>query len=162
MSRRGFTLIELLAVLTIGAVVTGVCVGALHLLLRTERKSRNHVPESQAIARLAEQFRDDVNAAIEAKSSGQNSSRFAFGNDRFVEYQAQPGELRRREIVAGKVVRQEEFVLPEDCATVISFDAHTARLAIQKQNDATERELQVVAGLGKDHRFNKAGGDRHE
>ena len=64
MLRRGFTLIEMLVVMTVGSVIVGIGVGMLHVLLRTEQTGRDRVHQAGVLARLAEQFRSDVGAAV--------------------------------------------------------------------------------------------------
>jgi prepilin-type N-terminal cleavage/methylation domain-containing protein len=160
---RGYTLIEMLVVLTVGSVITGVCVGSLHLLLRTERKGRDRVPEARVVAALAEQFRNDVHAAIRQISSTQkNEWQFALADDRVVTYRVLPGEVRWSERAAGKVARQESYVLPSDCFAVIATEKQTSPIVISlviRSDGAVstaEREMFIVAVLGKDHRYAKS------
>ncbi len=162
MLRRGFTLIELMVVLTVGTVIVGIGVGTLHVLLRTEQTGRDRVPQAGVLARLAAQFRSDVNAAVR-QTAGEHRAewRFALTEDRLVAYRALPGELRREEHVAGKLVRQETYVLPGGSSATIAVESKAAppvaSLVIVGGGppSAIGRQWRVTAVLGKDHRFTK-------
>ena len=160
MHRRGYSLIEMIVVLTIGAVIVGISVGALHALLRTERTGRDRVPQSGILARLAERFRGDVGAAVQQTSNAQQGEwQFALAGDRVVTYRMLPGEVRWAELMGGKMVRQESYVLPTGCSAAITVqsEAMPPLASLVVKNDSTSlaasREMRIMAVLGKDHRF---------
>ncbi len=163
MLRRGYSLIETTVVLTIGAVVMGIGVGTLHLLLRTEQTGRDRVPQARVLARLAEQFRSDVAAAVRwAPAARQGEWRFVLMEDRLVTYRALPGQIEWDERMAGKRLRRESYVLPGGCSAAITVQSKAtpvvASLVIADPGTplATRREMRVTAVLGKDHRFTKS------
>jgi prepilin-type N-terminal cleavage/methylation domain-containing protein len=164
MRRRGFTLVEMLVVMTVGSVMFGIGVGVLHLLFQIERAGRDRVQQTRVLARLAEQFRADVNAAerpISAQGNRPSQWQFAMTGDRLVTYRALPGRLDRDEQVAGKLVRQESYALPTGCSATISVEREAkppvASLIIARESTplAAGHEMRVAARLGKDHRFTK-------
>lgn len=163
MHRRGYTLIEMIVVMTVGAVVVGISVGMLHALLRTEQTGRDRVPQARILARLAEQFRSDVGAAVRPTPSAQQGEwQFALTGDRVVTYRALPGEVRWDQRTAGKLVRQESYILPSGCSAAITVRSKAtpavASLVIADKSTprAAGREMRVTAVLGKDHRFTKS------
>ena len=165
MSRRGFTLIEMLAAITVGSVMLGIGVGILHVLLRAEGTGRERVHQTQVLSRLAEQFRSDVGAAVRqipAQGDRPKQWQFALADNRTVTYRALPGEVRRDERTADKLVRQESYALPEGYTAVISVEREAkpavASLVIAREPTplAAGREMRVAARLGKDHRFTKS------
>jgi hypothetical protein len=166
MHRRGYSLVETVAVLTVGSVIVGIGVGMLHLLLRTERTGRDRVPQLRAVARLAQQFRSDVNAAVrQVPVAKQGEWQFALA-DRLVTYRARPGEVRWDERKDGKLRRQESYVLPSGCSAAIAAQgpATPAVLGLvitaEAAPRAAGRELLVTAVLGKDQRFTKPSAGR--
>ena len=157
MLRRGFSLIEVLVVLTVGAVVVGIGVGMLHMLMRIEQTGRDRVPQAGILARLAEQFRSDVGAAVrQAPGARQGEWQFVMTGDRLITYRALAGEIRWDERRAGKPVRQESYVLPSGCSATITVrseaTAAVASLVIADNGTplAAGREMRVTAVLGKD------------
>lgn len=165
MHRRGFTLVEMLVVLTIGTVVAGVSIGALHLLMRIERTGRDHVPRARTLMRLAEQFRDDAGMALD-QTAGEKQWRFALPDDCSVTYRALPGEVRREEHKSGKPVRQESFILPADCEIAIEkqsegeFNQSILVITEKGKETSADREMRIIAVLGKDHRFTNMSSER--
>jgi len=165
MLRRGYSLVEMLVVLTVGAVIVGICVGLLHTLLRTEQNGRERVPQTRILVRLAEQFRTDVSAAVrQVASARQGEWQFALPGDRVVTYQASPGEVRWEERTQGKPAIRETYVLPRGCSAAITVHSQAAppvaSLVVADKN-ATQQaahEIRVVAVLGKDHRFTRSPG----
>ena len=65
--RRGVSLIEILVLMTIGSTLMGIAVGSLHLLLKMDRNTRQRRQLQASEARLADQFRRDVHAALRMK-----------------------------------------------------------------------------------------------
>lgn len=163
MRRRGFTLVEMLVVLTIGTVVVGIAVGMLHLLLRTEQAGRDRVPEARILARLAEQFRSDVGAAVrQPRIAKAGEWQFALAGDRVATYRTLPGEVQWDERTADKLVRQESYVLPSGYSATIAVQNKStptvASLVIADRGtpQTPGREMHITAVLGKDHRFTKS------
>jgi len=165
MLRRGYTLIETIVAMTIGAVVVGIAVGMLHMLLRTEQTGRDRVAQARILARLAEQFRSDVGAAVrQIPGARPGEWQFALTGDGVVTYRALTGEVRWDQRMAGKLVRQESYVLPSGGSAAITVqDAAAPAVAnlVITQNGpprAAGREMRITAVLGKDHRFTKSPG----
>ncbi len=163
MLRRGFSLIEMLVVMTVGAVVVGVGVGMLQVLLQLEQTGRDRVFQVRVLARLSEQFRCDVGAAVrQTPGARQGERQFVMTGDRVITYRVLPGEVRRDERMAGKPVRQESYVLPGGCSAAITVRseaaAAVASLVVADHGTplAAGREMRVTAVLGKDHRFTKS------
>lgn len=159
---RGYSLIETVAVLTVGSVIVGIGVGMLHLLLRTERTGRDRVPQSRMVARLAQQFRSDVNAAVrQVPATKQGPWQFVMADRRLVTYRILAGEVRWDERQGDKVVRQESYVLPSGrSATIVpQAPATPAVLSLVLTDNGPPgtagREMLVTAVLGKDQRFAK-------
>ena len=163
MHRRGYTLIEMVVAITLGAAIVGASVGALLVLLRTEQAGRNRAAQSGITARLAEQFRNDVGAATHHVADAQKGEwQFVLPDDRVVTYRTLPGRVEWDERAAGKVVREESYVLPDGCSTMIEVSSRaepaTASLIVKDTGTPhrTIRERRVTAVLGKDHRFTKS------
>jgi len=164
MPRRGYTLVEMLVVITISTVMLGVAVQVLYLLARLERGGREHVNRATIVARLADQFRSDVHAALRpmpTDGAEKNQWQFALAGDRTVTYRALPGEVERREQIAGEPARQESYVLPADAAAEIAIRTDPAPaiaslvITLPGPAAATGPEIRIEAVLSRDHRFVK-------
>ena len=86
------------------------------------RDGRERVHQTQVLSRLAEQFRSDMGAAVRqipAQGDRPKQWQFALADNRTVTYQALPGEVRRDERAADKLVRQESYALPEGYTAAI-------------------------------------------
>jgi prepilin-type N-terminal cleavage/methylation domain-containing protein len=169
MPRRGYTLMEMLIVIAMSTVLMGVAVSVLNLLMRAERAGREHVSRTATVARLADQFRNDVRAAqrlVAADGAPKNQWQFALAPDRVATYRASPGEMERREEVAGKLVRQESYALPGGCSARIIAPTDSvstiAGLVIAPSGPASSigNEIRIDAALGADRRFAKSEGGR--
>ncbi len=168
MFRRGYSLIEMLVVITVGSVIMGVGAGVLPVLMHAEQTGRDRAAEARILARLAEQFRSNVAAAVrQTTGAGQGERRFVMAGDRLTTYRVLPGEVRRNERVAGKPVRHESYVLPSGWSAAITVQGEPApavmRLVVADDvfagngaPPAAGREIRVAAALGKDHRFTKS------
>ncbi len=165
MLRRGFSLIEMLVVIAVSTVLMGVAIGTLGLLFRAEGSGRDHAGQAAHTARLADQFRSDVHAAIRpitAEGGPTGQWQLALPNDCTVTYRAAPGEMERRQEVGGKLLRRECYVIAAKDAAEIAFHADssppTATLVIRSPatSTAAAREIRIDAVLAKDHRFTKS------
>ena len=163
MSRRGYTLIEVLAVIAVSTVLMGIAIEVLYLLSRAESGGRKHAGQAAIVARLADQFRGDVHAALHptaAENAEKNQWQFTLA-DRTATYRALPGEVQRYEQIAGKTTRRESYVLPADSTAEILVRADpapaTASLVITLPGPASEigRDIRIDAVFSRDHRFAK-------
>ena len=163
--RRGFSLLEMLVAVTVGSVLMGIGVAILTLLLRLDRTGREHAHRAVVLGRLAEQFRDDVHAALRPMPAGTDHRapwRLDLGPDRTVSYRITPESVERDETAPGKPVRHESYPLPEGCAARVSLSAdRTAQVASLIVAPAgtpspTSHQLRVDAVLGRDRRFVKS------
>jgi prepilin-type N-terminal cleavage/methylation domain-containing protein len=157
--RRGYSLIELVVVMTIATVIVGLAAAMLHLLLRTERNGRQQMHRSAALARLADQFRDDVRAAArQLVPDDANPSCWTFEMEagRNVQYRAQAGQIERVETLGGQIERRESYALPPDAAVWIATPGDSKPpVATLIVKDTSNREIRIAAVLGKDHRFDR-------
>jgi hypothetical protein len=166
-NRRGYLLIEMLTAITAGAVMLGISVGILGLLLRVERAGRDHGYRAMVLGRLAEQFRNDLHAALRqapGEAGPKDQWRFEMGPDHAVTYRATADTLERDETAAGKPVRRESYALPPGCAARVDVSADRApplaslTVAPAGTRCAGSREVRIDAVLGRDHRFAKPEG----
>jgi type II secretory pathway component PulJ len=169
-NRRGYLLIEMLVAVTAASLVLGLSVGALALLFRLERTGREHVHHAASLGRLAEQFRNDVHAAIPQaldKTPGKDGWRFAIAPDRAVRYSITPESVEREETAAGKTVGRESYAIPSN--TTARFDAASdgntkiVRLIVSPDSTpaAIRREIHIEAVLGRGRRFSETTDKKH-
>jgi prepilin-type N-terminal cleavage/methylation domain-containing protein len=165
MSRRAVSLIEMLVVIAVSTVLMTVAVTTLHTLMQAEHNGRNHAGQAATLARLADQFRSDAHAAlrpIAADGEAGDQWQFALANRAEVTYEALPGEIQRRERIAGKLVRQESYVLPAGSTAKITTRVDLAPvmaslvITVPAEAPPIEREIRIDAALGIDHRFTKS------
>ena len=158
MSRRAFSLIEMLVVIAVSGVLMSVALTTLYTLMQAESSGRDHVSQAATVARLADQFRSDVHAALRpivSEAQAKDQWQFALAKDTAVTYKAFPGEVQRHEQVAGKLVRQESYLLPDDStADAVPVMAGLV-ISPPRSASAAGREIRVDAALGIDHRFAK-------
>jgi prepilin-type N-terminal cleavage/methylation domain-containing protein len=159
-NRRGHTLIEMTVVITVGAALLGIAVSVIHLLMRAEETGRDHFDRFTTLARLADQFREDVHAAAaKPAADGQTAWRLEPAADRTVRYSAEDGEIVREERKGENVVSRESYKMPDDyAATIASDDASRPSLVsmtvvFKGKLGAKDREIRIDAALGKDRRF---------
>lgn len=117
--RRGYALIEMILVIGALVVILGLCASLIHLLMRLDRASRDHLAESGIRERLARQLRSDVRAASTAKvgqeqpgAAGPNWLVLHGPGDRVINYVSGGGGIIRTEHDGPRLVRQEAYRLP--------------------------------------------------
>jgi type II secretory pathway component PulJ len=160
--RPGYALIELLVVMTVTAVMLGLCAGMIHLLMRLDRSGRTASDESADLARLARDFRADVHAS--SKDPGRSNDRMTLTIDGgpTVEYQARPHDILRTVRDGEKVRRFETYRRPARTSITYQLDSAGPRpiaiLTIDRPSDARDdssyRDYRIEAELGKDRRLN--------
>jgi prepilin-type N-terminal cleavage/methylation domain-containing protein len=156
--RRGFTLIEMVIVITVSAVLMGIGTGILCMLLQSERLARRDLHAGTSVARLAEQFRQDVHAAARApRNLDRASCRLQLPPDRKVVYLFKPGIASRTEWGSNEVLlRQESYELPAEVVARVEVSADSrpavACLLLEQPHGGPWR---VEAVVGRDGRFTK-------
>jgi hypothetical protein len=168
--RRGVSLIEILVLMTIGSTLMGIAVGSLHLLLKMDRNTRQRRQLQASEARLADQFRRDVHAALrmkpgEAPEQSRPIWQLELGADKRIQYQSEPGGLARLEILQGKTTRKEWYPLMESskvrCDMTSDGPVPIVSLGIASSEEPGSlfppQALRIDARLGTNHRFAPAG-----
>lgn len=116
--QRGFTLIEMLVVITLGAIVLGLCVMLTQSLLRLNRAGQARLTEGSALGRLSRTFRDDVRSALEANTDPGGDAKgparltLTMPDRQTLEYRFEGNALLRLGRVEGEVDRVDRFHLP--------------------------------------------------
>ncbi len=161
---RGYALIELLVLITVVAVILGLCGGLIHLLMKLDRGVRAGSDQAADMARLARDFRADAHAATpsdqpDARTPGRLALGLAAG--RSVEYLARAADILRTVREGDKVRRRETYRRPARSA--VRFDltreGSTAFVSLILDRPAggpdgpADRDLRIDAALGKDGRF---------
>lgn len=165
--RGGYSLVELVVVISVSSVLASVAVGLIGILMGVDRGGRRHLHETNALARLAQQFRADVSAAEDVASDGRHELHLRLTGGRAVDYASEAGQTTREERVGEDRQMREEFALPEEARLVFEV-ASDQRLAIASAslaaaNDAAGADhsatvrlgWRVEAAVGRDLRFSR-------
>jgi len=159
----GVSLIEMVLIIASITVVLSVCGTFLHLLVKLDRGGRNAMRDTQAVARLAQQFRGDVRAASAAKvvaPDEKSPGRLELTTEGrpTVTYPVESGSLLRTESDGAKVHRREAYLV-ENLASPRFERLSDDRLVLTmpRKADAAGPSLRpgyrVEALLGKDRRL---------
>jgi hypothetical protein len=167
-SRRGVTLLETVVVIGVGTVIVGVATGLVCTLMQVEKNSRQRRGEFLRQARLADQFRRDVRAAIELSQPAEEPGpgqpvawEFRLPAERRVQYRVQDSGIERQELAGEQIVRRETYRLPRgaDAAIQLAGDEGTAVASLRITRSGPRHKtnltqvLRVDALLAADHRF---------
>lgn len=168
--RRGVSLIETLVLMTVGSTLMGIAVGAIHLLFTMDHNTRQRRQLQASEARLADQFRRDVHAALRlepGEASGQSWSvwQLELGADKRIQYQSEPGGLTRLEILQDKTTRREWYPLMESSKVRLDMTSDgpipivSLRIASSEEpgNLFPPQSVRIDARLGANHRLDPAG-----
>lgn len=167
--RDGYTLVELIAVISVNAAMMAVAVGLLGTLLRTERQGQHHYEKTNALVRLADQFREDVATSrastVSAEASGLGDSSqpappikvlHLQAGDRRIDYLRDGPRLRRIEFEGKNVARREAYTLAElsDARFTVSEDKLVSlRMKLGADANVPQGDWQIDAQLARDWRF---------
>ncbi len=160
--RRALTLIEMVTTISVAATLTGIAMCLLVVMLRAERGGRAHVAEAESLDRLADQFRQDVHAAVgETVVSGKELHQWRLGlsGNRTVQYTIADNGISRDERTDSKDVRRESYALPGGSNVAVAVDRATNPAVVSltiEPRDASLRSghpFRVEAVLGRDLRF---------
>jgi hypothetical protein len=112
-SKSGMMLIEVLLGMTIGMVLLGVMTTVFVRVVVMNPVAHEHLETAITLGRLAEQFRGDVHAALQATSSAEAGPAMRLslqwpGNVR-IEYELTEGGIQRAMIEGDQVRQREQF-----------------------------------------------------
>jgi prepilin-type N-terminal cleavage/methylation domain-containing protein len=157
-ARRGVSLIELLVVITVLAVLLGLCAITIQLLLRVGSDAQARRSAAASLGRLAEQFRADVHACDDVEVRPSAGLRLVLKPGVVIEYRVHAGSVARVESGEGRASRHESFVLGRhDTAAFDRRDEGARRfLALvigHRERPGTidpARPTEILALVGKD------------
>jgi prepilin-type N-terminal cleavage/methylation domain-containing protein len=161
--RRAFTLIEMIVAISVAATLTGIAMCLLLVMYRAERSGRTHLAETESLERLADQFRQDVHAAVgdvllDAKMQPQQW-RLELPGKIDVQYDVAVNAVSREERSGSKTVRRESYILPNDSTVSVAVDRKANPPIVCLKIEPSDPSLRpgnpfrVEAVLGRDLRF---------
>lgn len=164
--KPGTMLVEVMVCMVIGMMLVGVITTVFVRVVVMSPAAREHLETTTTLGRLAEQFRRDVHAALEATPSTADAPapRLSFRgpDDVRIEYELAADGLRRTRFEGDQVSQREHFVL--GAVKVTGWEVETsnrevsliiARLSQREVDDAATVRYQfpITAKLARDHRF---------
>lgn len=163
--RRGFTLIEMVCAITVSALLMGIAVLLLASLLKSEWSGREHFERGNSLDSLADRFRRDVHAAVDAPAK-LTDGREAWdmpvaidGFSHYIRYEVDGEYITRHEHNSEHPERWETYALPKGCT--VSIETETIGderivcliIAAKDASPTAGRNVRIEAQLGRDHRF---------
>ena len=114
-TKSGMMLVEVMTCMVIGMVLLGIVTTIFVRIVVMNPAAREHLETTITLGRLAEQFRGDVHAALQATSSEADApaARLSLqwpGNVR-IEYEMAEGGIRRARIEGDQIRQREQFVM---------------------------------------------------
>ncbi|MFZ1936615.1 MAG: type II secretion system protein [Thermoguttaceae bacterium] len=160
--RRAYTLIEMIVAISVAATLTGIAMCLLLVMFRSEQNGRTQLAQAESLERLADQFRQDVHAAVAqpvVNGNNQHEWQFDLGENRIVQYTIADDILSRERHSGSKDVQRGSFRLPKDSSVAIAVDRATSPAVVSltiEPGDASLRPghpVRIDAALGRDLRF---------
>jgi prepilin-type N-terminal cleavage/methylation domain-containing protein len=158
-NRRGVTLIEMLVVMTVLAVLLGLCALTIQLLLRVGSDAQSRRSAASALGRLSAQFREDVHACDGAEVRHTAGLRLSRDRGVVITYEARDGRVDRVEAIAGQARRHESYDLGRGAAAAFErrdddgpgrFLALVVSRTTQAGRPDPPRPVEILALAGKD------------
>lgn len=155
MKRGGFSLIEMLVVLAALAMLMGLSFTLLFGMVRTDRVGEGTLRRINRRAEIADQFRDDVHAAIDMPAergeyrAGPTCLILKQGDASWVVYQAEPGRLIRIVQSGGTSTRTPIRLASEESDAEFSRIDGVARLRLTELvKHGTAKVAVIDAAIG--------------
>jgi hypothetical protein len=135
--------------------------------MRLDRGGRRHLHETNALARLARQFRADIAAAENAASDGPHGLHLRLSGGRVVDYASDDGQATREERLGEESRLREQFALPDEARLAFEVAADQrpamASASLAAANDAAgagdsatvRLGWRVEAAVGRELRFSR-------
>jgi hypothetical protein len=165
-TRRGTMLVEVMMCMVIGMILISVITTVFVRVVVMDPAAREHLATTTTLGRLAEQFRHDVHAALDATPSTANPLipllSLQGPGDLRIEYEPMADGLRRTRFDGDNVLQREHFALGD--MKVIGWEVQKpsrevsmvlGRLSHRDSDDAATVRYQfpITARLARDHRF---------
>jgi len=154
-TRRGTTLVELMTCMVVGGAIMLIAIGVLQQSLALSTMARTRFEHSQAMLRLARQFRSDMNIAVKVTQSSDQDLKIEIGDETIVEYMVEPSRIYRRAIGPENLNAMELYQLHEDSRITMEQKraAQSVRLTIRTMTESIQHpmrlELDVVVNQGR-------------
>ena len=151
--RSGYSLLEMIVVIVIGSLLLGVTAMLLVAILGASAGNTRAVARQQMLLRLAQQWREDVNAqrkvAVGEFIEDEKLRRrvVQVGN---VDYLAGEKEIHRTKSRFGTVLEREAFALAEGETATFAVNEEAGTATIRLQGD---QEIEIVAAMGLSLRY---------
>lgn len=133
LSPRGVSLIEMMVVISVLAILFGLCAVTIQILLRVGSDAQAHRTAAAALGRLAEQFREDVHASGDAELRNAGGLRLRLDHQVVIDYEVRDGRVARLETTGGQASRHEAFDLGQ-----------RGTAAFERRDDGPRRFLVLV------------------
>ena len=164
--RFGTMLVEVMICMVIGMVLIGVITTTFIRVIVMDPAAHQHLETTTTLGRLAEQFRRDVHASLEATPSaadapGPRLTLHGPGEAR-IEYELTVDGLRRARLEGDQVLQRELFVLSDMKVTGWEVQPSNREVSLiigglsqRLVDDAAmvKRQFTITARLARDHRF---------
>ena len=166
--RGGYTLIEMVMVIGAVSIIIGLCASVLSGLFRIERAGRDSMADARTLARLARQFRQDVRAAAQAKTTTAKeggglsltgadgaATLYLLDYGRLVREDRRGDQLQARESYAAERLGPISFGVEGRRVWAVLARRTEGKPALHRP------EVRVEAALGKDHALTEpTGGEK--
>ena len=157
--RRGYSLVEMLVVMTCLSVLLAISTMLIRTLIRAEASGRREVDEHLGLSRLAEAFRRDVHAAVEAKRTAEKATAGLdlVGPDGTVRYRLDGDDA----VIRSLGERRELYRIRRGTAAAFAVDPLDGRtfaaMSLRPTSGADSangplRPVRIRAELGRDRR----------
>ncbi len=158
-------LVEVMTCMVIGMVLIGVITTIFVRVVVMDPAAHEHLATTTTLGRMAEQFRRDVHAALDATPTAANplvlQLRLQGPGELRIEYEPVADGLRRTRFAGDKALQREHFVL--DDMKVMGWEVEKSnrdvsmivgRLSRRDVVDAAALRYQfpIIAKLSRDHR----------
>lgn len=162
--RKGFTLVELLTTMTMGSSIMFLAIGLVHQSMTMSKLAKVRWEHDQSLARLAQQFRNDVHTAVEVTSISSESLSLKLPDNTTVTYKFEAETLRWEKTSPSTEAAHDTFLFSPGCLGVFSHQADPKLIVlhVERRLDSTEFlppvDLRIVAAIGRWTQLEQTGG----
>ena len=176
--RSGITLTQMLVVVSLTSAITMAAISVIITMMRLEGRTMQGWMTQQTLRQLGDDFREDAHAAQSAEITTQKAGptvifRSGSANAKSVTYVAIENRVIRRETDGEQLPRIETYRLPEGKVRFDGVSANQESLslsvgqsvrltcrrpnvsAIKPHTSAPKHDEQIIAVLGRNHRWEK-------